>query len=252
MKLKGLVIMFFSLALIHGRPAYGQFLPQEVAGREEIERFLLTAEILRTEPIGEGVTKPTKVYLGKDGVERNAVWKNPSGMQLGFLEGWRYEIAAYRMDKLIGLNMIPPAVEREFRDEKGALSLWATSQYSLLKIMDDKIEFPEKVRKLGGIIDVPVAYRAIKPDYHGKRLKRFLKEGRITVATFTSAATFSNFREIMGEDADELLQNVAIAVIGPVTAKAIEKTGLKVHIMPKEATVEAMVEEIQKWVLQKQ
>jgi uroporphyrinogen III methyltransferase/synthase len=56
----------------------------------------------------------------------------------------------------------------------------------------------------------------------------------------------------MGEDADELLQNVAIAVIGPVTAKAVEKAGLKVHIMPKEATVEAMVEEIQKWVLQKQ
>jgi uroporphyrinogen III methyltransferase/synthase len=112
--------------------------------------------------------------------------------------------------------------------------------------------FPEKVRELGGIIDVPVAYRAIKPDYHGKRLKRFLKEGRITIATFTSAATFSNFREIMGEDADELLQNVAIAVIGPVTAKAIEKAGLKVHIMPKEATVEAMVEAIQQWVLQKQ
>ncbi|MBI5632481.1 MAG: uroporphyrinogen-III C-methyltransferase [Nitrospirae bacterium] len=112
--------------------------------------------------------------------------------------------------------------------------------------------FPEELRKLGGSIDVPVAYRAIKPDYHGKRLKRFLKEGRITIATFTSAATFSNFREIMGEDADELLKTVAIAAIGPVTAKAIESAGLKVHIMPKEATVEAMVNEIQEWVLQKQ
>lgn len=112
--------------------------------------------------------------------------------------------------------------------------------------------FPEKVRKLGGIIDVPVAYRAIKPDYHGKRLKRFLQEGRITIATFTSAATFTNFREIMGEDADELLQKVAIAVIGPVTAKAVEKAGLKVHIMPQEATVEAMAAEIEKWVAQKQ
>lgn len=112
--------------------------------------------------------------------------------------------------------------------------------------------FPEKVRELGGIIDVPVAYRAIKPDYHGKRLKRFLKEGRITIATFTSAATFSNFREIMGEDADELLRTVAIAAIGPVTSKAIEKAGLKVHITPKVATIEAMVEEIQKWAAQKQ
>jgi uroporphyrinogen III methyltransferase/synthase len=112
--------------------------------------------------------------------------------------------------------------------------------------------FPEKVRELGGIIDVPVAYRAVRPDYHGKRLKRFLKEGRITIATFTSAATFTNFREIMGEDADDLLKNVAIAVIGPVTAKAVKKAGLSVHIMPEKATVEAMVEEIKNWVLSKQ
>jgi len=110
--------------------------------------------------------------------------------------------------------------------------------------------FPEKVRDLGGIIDVPVAYRTVKPEYHGKRLKRFLKEGRVTIATFTSAATFTNFREIMGEDADELLKHVAIAVIGPVTAKAVEKAGLTVQIMPKEATIEAMIAEIKRWALQ--
>ncbi len=109
--------------------------------------------------------------------------------------------------------------------------------------------FPEEVRRLGGTIDVPVAYRAVRPEMHGKRLRRFLKEGRITIATFTSAATFNNFREIMGEDADDLLDSVTIAVIGPVTARTIEKAGLKVHIMPEEATVEAMVEGIRKWAL---
>jgi len=107
--------------------------------------------------------------------------------------------------------------------------------------------FPEKVRELGGTIDVPVAYRAVKPELHGKRLRRFLKEGRVTIATFTSAATFNNFREIMGEDADGLLKGVAIAAIGPVTAKAVERAGMKVSIMPQESTVEAMVEEIKKW-----
>jgi uroporphyrinogen III methyltransferase/synthase len=107
--------------------------------------------------------------------------------------------------------------------------------------------FPEKVRKLGGVIDVPVAYRTIKPESRGKRLRRFLKEGRISIATFTSAATFNNFREIMGKDADELLKGVTIAVIGPVTAKAVENAGLGVDIMPKEATIEAMMKEIIKW-----
>ena len=107
--------------------------------------------------------------------------------------------------------------------------------------------FPEHVRELGGEIDVPVAYRTIKPESRGKRLRRFLREGRISVATFTSAATFHNFREIMGDDADERLKGVPIAAIGPVTAKAVEEAGLHVDIMPKEATIEAMVEDIIQW-----
>lgn len=107
--------------------------------------------------------------------------------------------------------------------------------------------FPEKVREMGGEIDVPVAYRAVKPELHGKRLRRFLLEGRITVATFTSAATFDNFREIIGDASDELLRKVAIAVIGPVTEKAVRKAGLEVAIMPEEATIEAMVEAIRIW-----
>jgi uroporphyrinogen III methyltransferase/synthase len=109
--------------------------------------------------------------------------------------------------------------------------------------------FPEKIREMGGIIDIPVAYRTVKPEIHGKRLRRFLKEGRITIATFTSSATYTNFREIMGDDADELLKRVAIAVIGPVTAKTIEEAGLRVDIMPEDATVEAMVEAIKEWAL---
>lgn len=107
--------------------------------------------------------------------------------------------------------------------------------------------FPERIRELGGEIDVPVAYRTIKPESRGKRLRRFLREGRISVATFTSAATFHNFREIMGKEADEFLNRVPIAVIGPVTAKAVEKAGLHVDIMPGEATIESMVKEIIKW-----
>ncbi|MCC6347101.1 MAG: uroporphyrinogen-III C-methyltransferase [Nitrospirales bacterium] len=101
--------------------------------------------------------------------------------------------------------------------------------------------FPQRVRELGGEIDTPVTYRAVKPEKHGKRLKRFLKEGRISVATFTSAATFTNFMEMMGDDAMECLKSATIAAIGPVTRKAVEAAGLTVSIVPEEATVKALV-----------
>jgi len=107
--------------------------------------------------------------------------------------------------------------------------------------------FPEKVKELGGEIDMPVAYRTVIPEKHGKRLKRFLKEGRISIATFTSGATFKNFMHMMGDDSKDFLKEMPIAAIGPVTAKTIEKAGLKVAIMPKEATIKAMVDEIIRW-----
>ena len=67
-------------------------------------------------------------------------------MVAGFLEGWQYEIAAYRLDKLIGLNMVPPAVERDFQGKPGALVLWADNKYSLLKVMEDGIRIPDEAR----------------------------------------------------------------------------------------------------------
>jgi uroporphyrinogen III methyltransferase/synthase len=109
--------------------------------------------------------------------------------------------------------------------------------------------FPEKVREMGGHIDTPGAYRAVLPEARGKRLKRFLKEGKITIATFTSGATFTNFLKIMDEPPGELFGGVAIAVIGPVTAKRVEASGLTVDIMPEEATVEALACAIRDWAL---
>ena len=137
------LVGFLALAAAVPRIASAQFRPEEIAMRPAQEEFLRTAEIVRFEEIGEGVTKPFKLYLKKDGVELKAAWKNPSGIQGGFLEGWQYEIAAYRLDKLIGLNMVPVAVEREFQSKKGALVLWAESKYSLLKLMENGIRIPD-------------------------------------------------------------------------------------------------------------
>jgi uroporphyrinogen III methyltransferase/synthase len=141
-------------------------------------------------------------------------------------------------------------------EKTSALPRLRASELKGLKFLLPRAEtareiLPEKIKELGGEIDVVTAYRAVKPEVHGKRIKRFLKEGKITIATFTSAATFTNFMEIAGEDADSLLKDVAIAVIGPVTARTVEKAGLKVHIMPGAATLDAMVQGIVQWAAEK-
>jgi len=121
-----------------------QFTPDELAQRPQIEAFLKSAEIIRSQDIGEGVTKPIRLFLKKKDEECSGCWKNVKGMKKGYLEGWQYEIAAYDLDKLLGLNMIPPTVEREFDGKKGSLQYWVASEMSDLERIEQGIHIPEE------------------------------------------------------------------------------------------------------------
>jgi len=120
-----------------------QFTGPEVARRGFWETFLAAADIVKSEAAGEGVTRPFKLYLKQGDVESKAFWKNVrEKLPNGAWDDWRYEIAAYRIDKLLGLNMIPPVIEREFNGKPGSLSLFAVNKHSLLKVMDEGIPIP--------------------------------------------------------------------------------------------------------------
>jgi hypothetical protein len=127
-------------------PLSAQFRPAEIVQRESWEEFLRTADIIKSEPEREGVTHPWRLTLRQGDVEHKAVWKNIDIVDGEIPDRWRYEIAAYRLDKLLDLNMVPPVVEREFQKKAGDLSLWAENKYSLLKIMEENIPIPESVR----------------------------------------------------------------------------------------------------------
>lgn len=148
MKFKSYLIIYILIFVFFVSTLFSQFTKDEIQQRETLEGFLLNAEIVKSEDVGEGVTKPLKVYLRLGDKEAKGVWKNPEGIKDGFLEGWRYEIAAYRMDKLLGLNMIPPTVERELNGKKGSLQYWVTSEFSLLEVMEENISMPSDTREL--------------------------------------------------------------------------------------------------------
>ena len=68
---------------------------------------------------------------------------------------------------------------------------------------------------------------------------------KIDVITFASSSTVKNFISMFKEkDIQELLKDVIIASIGPVTAKTVEEAGLKSKIMPEEYTIPALVNSI--------
>ena len=98
-------------------------------GREsQIEAYLKTAEVARVEEVGEGVTRPSRAFLKSADPVDSFAWKVlPPGRRSGHWESYRSEIAAYELDKLLDMKMVPPAVERTVDGKVGAAIMWIGS-----------------------------------------------------------------------------------------------------------------------------
>jgi len=135
-------LAIFFLGTVGRAPA--QITLEEVAARPTWEQFIKTAKIIGQEQMGgsAAVTNPWRLKLEKEGVSHDALWKNVEGRPKGFVDSWKYEIAAYEMDKLLGLNMIPPTVEIRFQENRGSCQLWEDTEMSLLQKNEKKIPTP--------------------------------------------------------------------------------------------------------------
>jgi hypothetical protein len=125
-------------------PAATQFLPEEVAERPKWEEFLTMAEIVGQEQMkgSEAVTSPWQLTLSKDGQQHFALWKNIDIRTGRYPDSWKWEIAAYRVDKLLDLNMVSATVERRFQGDRGSIQIFAEAEMSLKQKMERNIKMP--------------------------------------------------------------------------------------------------------------
>ena len=105
------------------------------ASFQEIEEALQTAKIVKSKELGTGVTRPLKFTLDNGRFEFHACYKNvdehrrgltkmETGVEVDFKDSWMFEVAAYELDKLLGLGMVPATVERDFEGKDGSVQLW--------------------------------------------------------------------------------------------------------------------------------
>ncbi|KUP21461.1 hypothetical protein AWJ19_19300 [Paenibacillus sp. DMB5] len=110
---------------------------------------------------------------------------------------------------------------------------------------------PAKLRELGLEVTEIDTYETVVTGEDDIELLRLLEEKRIHAVTFTSSSTVRNFIEIlkrMGlEDPVAVLAGVKIACIGPVTEETAVAAGLTPGLLPDEATIEGLVQELCRW-----
>jgi len=105
-------------------------------GQEQrIEEHLKHAGIASMKDIGTGVTRPRRAYLTPSEPVESVAWKVlPPGRRGGFWESYKSEIAAYELDRLLNMHMVPPTVERRIADETGAAVMWVKGVKSVKEL----------------------------------------------------------------------------------------------------------------------
>jgi hypothetical protein len=120
----------------------------------EYEDFLRTAEIVRSQSPKEGVTGgTTHVFFKPGGLADGAAVRNlRPGMRDGYFESYKSEVAAYRLDRMLQLDMVPPAVVRAYQNQDVSIQLWTDNTRMLKQLQEQKIPFPattEMTRQFG-------------------------------------------------------------------------------------------------------
>ena len=104
--------------------------------KEDVRQFLRTAEVIKSEEIGKGLTHPWRLTLSDGKLTHDASFQDVNvrvqeagfaggGRELNFSDSYHFNIAAYELACLLGMDdMVPVTVEREWRGKKGSLSWW--------------------------------------------------------------------------------------------------------------------------------
>ena len=101
---------------------------------EDMEAFLLKAKVTNRRDAGSGVTGSSRVTLSDGRLTHDAhvqavdvaraVFTAGKASEVNFKDTYRYNIAGYRLARLIGLDNVPMSVERNIEGKLAAVTWW--------------------------------------------------------------------------------------------------------------------------------
>jgi hypothetical protein len=128
---------------------------EEPLNKEQIKQFLQTADIVKSKQSGKGVTHPWRLTLSNGTITHDASFQavdehkqkmdvGNGRIELDFVDSYKYNLAAYEIAELVGLDsMVPVYVERKWQGKTGSLSWWLPIKMDDAERFEKKIEPPD-------------------------------------------------------------------------------------------------------------
>lgn len=108
--------------------------PVPFRSHREILDFLAKGEVVSSQTVSTGITKPRKVLLRRGEIRMHALFRDVrrvkrvklprSGRVLELRDDRIFECAAYHLSRMLGLDSVPPVVRRRIDDQDGTLQVW--------------------------------------------------------------------------------------------------------------------------------
>jgi len=130
--------------------------PSAELSTDQIRVFLKDARVTRTRTTAKGVTLPKRLTLSDGNIEHDAVFQaiderkmvmslggggRQTTTELNFVDSYKYNIAAYEVARLLGLDhMMPVYVERKWGGQVGSISWFVPS------LMDESERLKKKIQ----------------------------------------------------------------------------------------------------------
>jgi hypothetical protein len=124
---------------------------------DEVLEFLGTAKVIEKKSIAEGTTGATRILLEKDGLRMRAIFRDVSifkrkmvfddgTVSFNFRDDAIFECAAFHLNRLLGLYVVPPTVKRKIGGVSGTLQAWVEDAMMEKERLDHGIEPPDQWR----------------------------------------------------------------------------------------------------------
>jgi uroporphyrinogen III methyltransferase/synthase len=160
-------------------------------------------------------------------------------------------------EALLSRGIRPDLLPQEFTGDGLAESLAGKGVRDLRILIPRALKaretLPEALGRVGAEVTVAPVYQNVLPTNNAgeqlqEELRRALQEKSVDMVTFTSSSTVKNFVRLLDittpDEMQKLMSGVAVATIGPITAKTAEQFGLHVDVQPSEYTIPDLVESI--------